>query len=386
MKVFLFFLLAKVLAFVGAFFATFLMPISYKFTAAYDFGLRLPYYLWIWGNFDGNHYLEISRNWYHRFEYPFFPLYPVIIRIIFQAFDSIKIYIPHITIGVVISNLFFLAALFVVSRIIIIDKQKALLPLLFLILIAYPTSFFYGAVYNDALFFLLASLTLLYSRKKNFLVASILGGLAMLARLNALALVFLILFEYLGSAWSLKELRAELKSKLNFGEIIKSKIYFVALIPLTFFGYLAYIQYLSGNWQDFFTAMQVWNQSKPTIPLQVIYRYLKIFLTVSPSALVYWVAVFEMLSVLFYIAMLIFSFKKIRLSYWIFFAISILIPSLTGTFSGMPRYGLHIYPFFLSIALFLQDKSMKAKLAYFALSLALFLFAITLFTRGYFVS
>ena len=414
-RLLLFFLSAKLLALMGAFLATFFAPISYKFTAAYDFGLRLPYYLWVWGNFDGTHYLEVARNWYHQLEYPFFPLYPLMIRIIFQFFDSLKIYVPYITIGVVLSNLLFLAALFVAYRIIIFDKQKALVPLLFLALITYPTSFFYGAVYNDALFFLLASLTIYFSRQKSFLLASITASFAMLTRLNALALVFLIAFEYLDSIWgglspgsgplrrSFSEasggegarLRAvarqrwwnlEIKSKLTLKEIFRSKVFFVGLVPLTFIGYLIYIQNLSGNWQDFFTSMKVWNQSEPTIPLQVAYRYLKIFLTVPPSALVFWVAVFEFLSVLFYLAMLVFSFRKIRLSYWIFFAVSILIPSLTGTFAGMPRYGLHIYPFFLSIALFLQSKPLRFKLAYFAVSLVLFLFAITLFTRGYFVS
>lgn len=385
-KLLLFFLSWKLLVFAGSFLATLLAPLQVKFVAGYDFGLRLPYFLWIWANFDGMHYLEIARNWYHHLEYPFFPLLPLIIRSVFQFFDIFKIYVPYLTIGVIFTNLAFLASLFVVSRIINLDKQKTLTPLLFLILLTYPTSFFYGAVYNDSLFFLLSSLTLLFSRKRNFLVASIFGGLATLTRLNGLALVFLIVFEYIGTHWDIKKIISETKSKLHPQEILKSRIYFIILIPLAFIGYLYYIQYLSGNWQDLFTAMKVWNQSDPTFPLQVVYRYLKIFLTVSPAALVFWVAAFEALSVLFYVAMLIFSFKKIRVSYWVFFAVSILIPSLTGTFAGMPRYGLHIYPFFLSIAIFLQDKPSKFKLAYFAISLAFFLFAITLFTRGYFVS
>lgn len=386
----------------GAFLATQLVPISYKFTAAYDFGLRLPYYLWVWANFDGVHYLDIAARGYQSLEYPFFPLFPFSINVLSQSLVLIKVQIPLLFSGILVSNLAFLVSLFVVSRIINLDKplgsgstlltasargkQRALTPLLFLILITYPTSFFYGAVYNDSLFFLLASLTLLFSRKRSFATASMFAGLATLTRLNGLALVFLIGFEYIGSIWSLKKLGIELKSKLALREIIKSRIYFVALIPLVFIGYLFYIQNLSGNWQDLFTAMKVWNQSEPTFPLQVAFRYLKIFISVPSSALVFWVAALEFLSVLFYISMLIFSFKKIRLSYWVFFAASILIPSVTGTFAGMPRYGLHIYPFFLSIALFLHDKPLKFKLSYFAISIALFLFAITLFTRGYFVS
>lgn len=376
----------KVMILIGVYVATFVLPFYPKFSAALDFGLRLPYFIWIWGNFDGTHYLEIARNGYHFLEYPFFPLFPFLIKILFEIPDTFKIYLPFIISGIIISNIAFFLSLLVVLKLLDFDKNKVLKPLVLLVIVFFPTSFFFGAVYNDSLFFLFATLTILAARKRNFLGAGIFGSLATLTRLNGLALIFLIAFEYIGSHWDIKKLLSETKSKLELEEIMKSKIYTVLLIPLIFIGYLFYVQYLSGNWQDLFTAMKVWNQSEPTFPLQVAFRYMKIFLFVDKNTIVYWVAAFEFLSVLFYVAMLVFSFKKIRLSYWIFFAVSILIPSITGTFAGMPRYGLHIYPFFLSIALFLENKPLNFKAFYFAISLALFLFAITLFTRGYFVS
>lgn len=385
-KILMYFISWKILVLIGAYLATFLAPISYNFTTASSFGLKLPYYLWIWANFDGGHYLRIANEGYRHLLYPFFPLYPLSIHILDEILKALSIHLPLLASGFLVSNIAFFLALLVMIRMLILDREKNLIPLILLIVITYPTSFFYGALYNDSLFFLLASLTIFFARNRNFLAAGILGGLATLTRLNGLALIFLIAFEYMGFNWNFKNITSELKSKISVKEILRTKIYLIALIPAAFVGYLFYINQISGDWQNLFTTMRIWNQSEPTIPIQVAYRYLKIFLSVPPQTLVFWVAVFEALSVAFYVAMLVFSFKKMRFSYWIFFAVSILIPSLTGTFSGMPRYGLHLYPFFLSIALFLERKSLDFKLRYFIISLALFLFAITLFTRGYFVS
>jgi hypothetical protein len=100
----------------------------------------------------------------------------------------------------------------------------------------------------------------------------------------------------------------------------------------------------------------------------------------------YWVAVVELLAILFSLFMLFWSWRKIRLSYWFFFAISLLIPALTGTFQGMPRYALHLYPFFLALTFFWQKSYWPTKLTYVLFSIIIFLFGICLFTRGYFFS
>jgi hypothetical membrane protein len=70
----------------------------------------------------------------------------------------------------------------------------------------------------------------------------------------------------------------------------------------------------------------------------------------------YWVAVVEFLAVIFSVFLLLWSWRKIRSLYWVFFAVSLLIPALTGTFQGMPRYALHLYPFFLELDPILASK------------------------------
>ena len=358
--------------------ATQILPLQLAFTiwrdGQYkDFGLHLPYLVSIWGNFDGFFYLAIARDGYLSGQQPFFPLYPFIIRLITTRFDM-----PYVLSAQIVSLVAFIGALIVVARLLAYDKKLSLFPLVIAVILTFPTSYSYGATYNDALFFFLATLTLYLGRTKNFVWAGIAGAAATLTRLNGLALFPFLLVEYMlppGPEWhlQLKRFRA-------------SRIWAAILIPLAFLGYAIWIDREFGSWQTLFSAMSVWGQDKVIFPIQVVWRYIKIFFSHPPSALSYWVAIVEFASFALYVTTLIWSFKKIRFSYWIFMAVSILIPSLTGSFAGMPRYGLHLYPLFLTLALCLSKQSRSDKTIYFLAVLALLFFCIALFTRGIFIA
>jgi len=388
------FVIWKALVYAFALIAVKLLPLQIAFTP-YIFDIKtleFPYLVWVWGNFDGTHYMEIARNGYHPLEHAFFPFYPILIKFLFETFKLIGVYLPYLISAQIISNFAFLLSLFIVYKILTLDKQNKIFSLLVGCIVLFPTSYSYGTGYNDSLFLLLATLTIYFARKRLFVLSSIMGALATLTRLNGLALAFIILLEYIVSndnlinEWNLKRLIQKMKKALEFREMLSQKIFAAFLIPLSFLGYLLYVHIWHGNWNFVFSSMQVWNQNKLTFPLQVFWRYLKIIFLTPLVNLNYWVAVLELLLVLFYIFIIIYSYKKIRLSYWVFFVISIIIPSLTGTFAGMPRYALHLYPFFLSLALFLNQRNSFVKLIYFTISTLLLFLFVGLFTRGYFVA
>ncbi len=372
-KIFLYFIIWKIITLLVAFVATFLLPNISTFEGG-KFATGIPFLIRIWGNFDGYHYMEIAQRGYQNLEQGFFPLFPILIRSFTTIFQT-----PLIISGQIISNLSFIASLFIINKLLIIDKKKKLFNLLVFIIIFFPTSFFYGAVYNDSFFFLLTTLTIYFSRKKMWILASIFGAFATLTRLNGLALFIFIIAEYI-ITYKIKLTNFNLKS------LIKNNLWFVFLIPLSFIGYLIYIQIKFSDWHLVFSSMKIWGQDKLTFPLVVFWRYFKIIVLYPTFHLNYWVAVFELLMVIFYILLLFYSYKKIRFSYWILFALSILIPSLTGTFQGMPRYGLHLFPMYLSLSLFLENRGLFVKFLYFTISIILLIFALTLFTRGYFIA
>ncbi len=388
-KILILFSAWKILVIFFALIATFVLPFKEfptSFTADPIYGRQLPYLVWIWGNFDGFHYISLAKYGYTVFQHAFFPLFPALINFL------ITFKIHPVIAGQIISNLSFIGALLISFKLFSLDKKGGPFWLFGLVYILFPTSFYFGAVYNDSLFLFLATTSLYFARKKSWAAAGAIGALATLTRLNGLALIFPIIFEYLNqtqsppSTWKLSDLKKELVERVKLSVMLKEKIYFIALIPLSFLSYLIFTQINYESWAKIFSSMSVWNQDKIVFPLQVFWRYIKIISSFDFSNYVYQVAILEFASVILYVLMLVYSFKKIRLSYWLFFAASILIPSLTGTFQGMPRYGLHLYPFFLSLVLFLEQRSIPSRLIYFAISLLLLYYCLSLFTRGYFIA
>lgn len=340
------------------------------------FRISLPYAIHSWGNFDGVHYLEIARRGYQTWEQGFFPLYPLLIFIFQKATQ-----LPYLLVAFIISNLFFLTACFLFYKLLQIDHKEKLSTLFFLCVFLWPTSFFYGAIYNDSLFLVLTLCTMYFARKKHWVFSSVAASFATLARLNGLALVAFILAEYMEQ----KNIVFPFK-RIDLIDAWKNKLFSVFFIPLFFIGYLVFIHLRFGSWKLLFTSMSIWGQDKTVFPLQVVWRYIKIVFLYPTFQFTYWVAVIEFSASLFYIFMIIHSYRKIRWSYWIFFLLSVLIPSLTGTFQGMPRYGLHLYPLFLSLALFLDKRSLPLKVIYFLILFLLLIFCLSFFTRGYFIA
>ncbi|MBI2641760.1 hypothetical protein HYW87_04175 [Candidatus Roizmanbacteria bacterium] len=357
------------------------------------FSERYHEIIWRFANMDGINYLRIAREGHNPSNIPFFPLYPLIIRFIADNFFHHRFFTP---ISQVISNLAFFISLLLIYKLLLKDGKRSLFTLVFVIIVAYPTSFFYEATYNDSLFLLFATLSLLAMRTKNTFLASIWAGFATYTRLNGLALFIALIAEYFSSINKvvyMNQLTAKLsrvvpmvKKAFSFKAMLSSKLYLTLIIPATFLYLLFSIQKKFGDWRLLFSTMKIWDQDRVILLPQVFWRYFKILLLYPTFKLNYWIAFIELFFVLFYIAILIYSFKKIRISYWIFMLVSFLIPSLTGTFAGMPRYGLHLYPLFLSIAILLKESNSWVRVVYLTVSLFLLCLMLGLYANGYFVS
>jgi len=391
----------KGLVFVGMLLSQRLLPIKQSFCVSLDIRTyALPHFWEAMSNFDGEHYLTIARRGYENLTQAFFPFYPVIIGIISRTF-----YLPVIISGLIVSHFSLLLGLYFAWRLFKLDCEESHQKIFFaggffflLLILLWPTAQFYGAIYNDGMFFCLATLTLWWGRTRHWLLAGLAGGLATLTRLNGLALWPFIVIEYLNiESFPTQLIFLQLKNGIakkqviNFSHQLVKKLTTPALlssllIPVAFISYLLYQQLRFGSWEVVFSNMSIWNQNRITFPPQVIWRYLKIFIFTSPFTYQYWVAFLELGSVFIYVLALIYAWKKIRLSYFLFFFVSILIPSLTGTFQGMPRYALHLYPFFLSLAIFLRTKSALVKVFYLLISILLFLFYTAFFCSCYFVA
>lgn len=327
----------------------------------------LPGWLWSFANFDGVHYLTIASHGYAaQFTQVFFPLYPLIINVI-RTLSNIN----PIIIGLIISNVFFFLSIFIFYKLLSLDYKKVTIKWILATFITFPTSFYFGSIYTESFFFFLIISAFYFARKKRWLISGILGGLASATRLAGIFLLPALWWEWQKSN----------SKNSNF----LSPLY---LIPVGLLSYMLYLQIKFGDFLYFWHAQPVFGAERTgeTVVLlpQILWRYFKIFTSISWQTEVFWIPFLEFVSTVGAIILLIAGFiKKIRLSYLVFSILAVLVPTLTGTFSSMPRYILMAFPIFIALGML---KSRLIKSIFMIISLILLTVLTILFTRGHWVS
>ena len=331
-------------------------------------GFNLPSWVSALANFDGLHYISIARDGYAQYEQAFFPLYPLTIKFLAPLFSN-----NQLLTGLIISNVSFFFGLIVFYKYL----NKGVInhaPTTILLLLAFPTSFFFGAVYTEGLFFLLLISVLYFLKGKNYFFVVVFAFLASLTRLVGIFLIIPILLHLIQK---LKVKNQNLKSKLkSFLYLILNTKYLLLIIsPLLGLGiYCLYLWQTTGDPFFFLTSQPIFgaNRSSHLILLpQVYWRYFKIFLTAAHDSRFY-VSVIEFLMFNFVFVILVLDlFKNLKIKNWklalsgveglkienfdhlglnLFSLANLILPTLTGTFSSVPRYVLFSLSFFIYLS------------------------------------
>ncbi len=317
-----------------------------------------------WANFDGIHYLNIATQGYTT-DARFMPLYPLIIN-----FFSFFIPSPFI-VGLILSNIFFFISLFALKKLLKFDYDAKRISLTIIFLLLFPTSFFFGAVYSESLFFLLTLLSFYFARKKQWLLAGVFGALASATRVVGIILLPALLIEYI------------MKKQKNMKDLFG-----IFLIPLGTVAYAIYNWLRWGNPLYFLQAQGELSNGRAVnsiiLPPQLIYRYIKILFTVSPIQYDWWIALLEFGMFLFAVILVYIMWKqKIRLSYLIFAVLGMLIPMMSGTLTGFPRYILPLFPLFIAMS---GIKNKVFQIIYVGISIILSFILLALFAQGYYIA
>jgi Gpi18-like mannosyltransferase len=307
------------------------------------FGGRLLNYeanplLWGWANFDGEHYLSIAINGYKDLQQAYFPFYPLLIRLFGGS----------VVAATLISNISFLVAIVGLYKLIRLDYSEKTAKLAIILLLIFPTSFFFATVYTESLFLALVVWSFFLFRKQKYFSGLVLGTLSSLTRA-------------------------------------------IGIIPLGLFSYMTYSKYRWGDYLAFFHNQTYFGEHRSSqiilLP-QVFYRYAaKIIPNLAWS---YPPAVFTTLLefgiALLFLIVILFSFKRIRLEYWLFLAFGYLLPTLSGSFSSLPRYVVVLFPAFIYIATRFKDIKKSFLIVGLFITSLIAIVAEMMFIRGYFVS
>ena len=350
--------------------------------------LQYLLHLNFWGfiNFDGEHYFSIARDGYLPLTYFYFPLYPILIKILAIVFGGS--FTAYGISGLILSNAFLFIAMVGLYKLakMLYSEKSAYLTVIFLL--TFPTTFFLGSFYNDSLFLAFAVWSFYFAINKNWLPAIILAGLASATRVVGIALAAGIAIEYLFGELRLNQL---LLLKERTCKVV-AKGLIVGVLSVS--GLLIYMMYLhnkTGSALEFFRNVSIFGEQRSTdlimLP-QVFYRY---FFKILPNINYnYFPAVFtpylEISSAIFAVIILTIMIFRSRISFTVYSILAFLIPAFSGSFSSMPRYLLAIFPIFLLTGKYLDTKSKAFSYTLFALLLLSTLFAVSLFIRGYFVS
>ncbi|MDO8639654.1 MAG: hypothetical protein Q7R53_01895 [bacterium] len=339
------------------------------------------FFLYPWANFDGIHYLLIAGEGYTN-NFGFLPLFPILIKTLALLIGGGSTFGPsYFFSGLTISNLAFLASLFVFYKLLLFDYKRNTATTSIIFLLLFPTSFYFGAVYSESLFFLLTLLTFYFARKKKWLAAGITGMFLSITRIVGIFILPALIYEFI------KQEKIDIRKIKNIFKL-PLRLWPLFFIPLGIFGYVIYNFVNKGEFFYFISAHGNLGNERTVNSIilfpQTIFRYIKILFSIPYSQFEWWIALLEIVTFFTVSFLLYLSWrKKIRFSYLIFSIPCFLLPVFSGTFTGLPRYSLVLFPIFISLAL-INPKLVK--IFYVIIAPILLFLLLMFFSKGYFIS
>ncbi|MDL2259057.1 glycosyltransferase family 39 protein [Eubacteriales bacterium OttesenSCG-928-K08] len=210
--------------------------------------------LWIWNKGDAPHYLGIAQNWYvtqgdPRFHIVFMPFYPLLVNAFNRAVGNIFVS------GMALSLLFTVISGLALYELALLDMDRISARRAVKFQMLLPAAFLLSAPMSDALFLMLSILCLLAARKKQYLLACLVGGLAAFTRILGVILIVPVFVEILG------DMRRIQKESGKKAKGLVSPFLALLLIPAGLGAYLFVNLSVTGNAFQFLTYQKEhWGQ------------------------------------------------------------------------------------------------------------------------------
>lgn len=349
---------------------------------------HLPRWVSSWANFDGVHYLTIAEHGYlgTGLVQAFFPLFPFVILHTFFLISGGQLNL--LAVGLFFTNLFAFLSLVIWFGFLkdTFSVKKAWLGVgLFL---CFPTALFWGALYTESLFFFAVIGSFWAARYRQWQLASIFALAATASRVVGIFLIPALVIEC-WLQWREKQLHLTVQDQLT--QFFRANIIPLCWIMIGGLGLIFYMIYLTVVFHDpvYFLHVQrgfgAGRQETIVLYPQVVFRSLKILFTLRPFHWRYYTAVLEFMAGVGGVIGLLWAGKSIRGSYLFFALGAFFLPTVTGTFSSMPRYILVCFPLYLVLLEPLSQHSWLRK-AVFGISGIMLIINTLLFIQGYWLS
>ncbi|HEY1428757.1 MAG TPA: mannosyltransferase family protein, partial [Candidatus Tumulicola sp.] len=282
----------------------------------------------VWGRWDAVHYIDIATRGYLGTDMAFFPLYPLLIKLVGAVAGN------HLLAGLLISNASFFFGLLFLYRLLEREYDRSVARRAIFYVSIFPTAVFFSAVYTESLFFMLTVASFYYMRTGRWWVAGAIGFFASLTRVEGILLIVPFAMEWFSAYRS--------RSAALYDALA------AALIPLGLVTYMAYLWVLRAD-PLYFSHVQIhWNRHLAFPWVSVVNAFEKI--AHATSALLVANQSLELAFTLLMVAVLVFGWRSLRPSYVAYMALSILVPMSTSSLMSMPRFALVLFPMFVIFA------------------------------------
>ena len=325
----------------------------------------------VWGRWDAEHYLGIARDGYSGTEPAFFPLYPMLIRALGRMTGS------DLIAALLISNAACFFGLLYLYKLVEHEYNRAVAHRATFYLAIFPTAIFLSAAYSESLFLFLTVAAFYYLRERRWLTAGVFGFFAAMSRSEGILLAVPFAIEWVVAARE----RGREFWRYPADNLLKPWVG-MALVPLGLAVYMGYLWVLSGDPLLFSHVQKHWGRhfAPPWVSIQHSF-YL---ITHAHAQQTVSTQVQELAFTFLMIAVLIVGFRRLRLSYTAYMALSILIPMSTASLMSMPRFALVLFPMFALFGLWGARPAVNN--AYVAFSLPLLGLFTVLFADWYWVA
>jgi Gpi18-like mannosyltransferase len=283
----------------------------------------------VWGRWDAVHYLTIATQGYSGIEPAFFPLYPLLIKLVGLLTAN------HLIAGILISNACFFFALLFLYKLLEHEYDRNVARRAIFYVSIFPTAIYFSAVYSESLFFMLTIVAFYYMRSQRWLLAGIVGFFAALTRAEGILLLVPFAIEWFARYRG--DMIRGWREALN-----------GLFIPLGLACYMAYLWVLRADPLYFTHVQKHWGRTFAPPWVSVIDSFHKILHSpIGPQV------ANQALQVAFtalMIFVLVAGWKRLRPSYIAYMGLSILVPMSTSSLMSMPRFALVLFPMYAILA------------------------------------
>lgn len=347
-------------------FAAFLITRAIVFFAAYIAEIAIPgisgdglyhvnpsnIWLDVWARWDSGFYLRIAEEGYRfvlgqQSSVAFFPVYPLSMNLLAPFAGS------NLAAGVLVSNVYLFFGLIFLYRLTeTIFKDSGTATRAVFYIAAFPTAFFFSAVYTESTFLLFSTATAYFARKRQWGWAAVTGILCSASRIVGFLVAGLVIYEWLmDHGWTLATAYKKQAWRNLWDGIRKDwpQLLIIALIPLGMISYMVFLWRTFGDPLAFNTTQSAWGRQMLG-PVAIVLRDLSGLLRQNFLTGEIWYHVLLDLGAFFAVLFTVWAiWRRMGAGYGIYVLLAILIPMSSGS-GSLTRYVLVIFPFFMMLA------------------------------------